>query len=126
MTHEVDTNLVRANIRRKDDERLKKMKFTKKEPLYSVVRRLIDTQDTEKADMAFLLEEFRHASATWKTKYDEKVKELDDTIAEKDKEFKDMVKLKDELFVEMVTQKDKQFVEYKRKVHGTLEAFIHE
>lgn len=77
MTYEVDTNLIRTNIRRADNTRLKRMRFDKSEPIYSVLRRVLDTADTEKSDMAYMMEEYRNASANWKKKYEELLKQVE-------------------------------------------------
>jgi len=71
MTHEIDVNLVRTNIRRADSHRLKQMRYNSEEPIYSVVRRVLDMIDTEKSDMSFMIEEYRNSSQTWKDKYND-------------------------------------------------------
>ncbi len=68
MTHELDTDLVRTNIRRKDHKKIW-MQRIGSEPFYSIVRRIVDTQDTEKKDLAFLLEERSQQCKNWKDKY---------------------------------------------------------
>lgn len=93
MTHEIDTDLIRTNIRRKDNARLKKMRYNSQEPIYSVIRRLIDTTDTEKSDMAFMLEEYKHSSATWKQKYDEKLNEFEAYKKTVHRSMEDFIKL---------------------------------
>jgi hypothetical protein len=39
------------------------------EPFYSTMRRIIDTLDTDKSELAFLLEDMKNQCRSWKDKY---------------------------------------------------------
>ena len=68
MVHELDTNLVRVNIRRKDYRRIK-MERIGNEPFYSTMRRIIDTLDTEKVELTSLLADMTNQCRSWKDRY---------------------------------------------------------
>lgn len=69
------------------------MRYNSEEPIYSVLRRVIDMIDTEKSDMSFMIEEYRNASETWKNKYNE--------LLERFEEYKKKVHGTMESFIEL-------------------------